>query len=124
MSGMQINTPLPETVHLCDENFPYWIKLQRHKPETNTWVDASPSIVLPLLEAGIFDEKGLVFNANNIASVLQRRPDIVGKVAGRVTSLQQLATDAKAPHVVRPFKASSVSWCVATSYRPNWVSNS
>lgn len=58
MSGKQVTTPLPETVHFRDENFPYWIKLQWHNPETNSWQDASPTIVLPLLEAGTFDEKG------------------------------------------------------------------
>ena len=51
MSGMQIETPLPETVHLCDENFLYWIKLQWHNPTTNSWHDAS----LPLLAAGTFE---------------------------------------------------------------------
>lgn len=35
--------------------------------------------------------ENVVFNANNIASILQRRPDIVGKVAGRFTTLDQMA---------------------------------
>jgi hypothetical protein len=35
--------------------------------------------------------ENVVFNSNNIASILQRRPDLVGKLAGRVTSLDQLA---------------------------------
>ncbi len=58
MSGMKIETPLPETVHLCDENFTYWIKLQRHNPDTNTWQDASSAKVLPLSKAGTFDQNG------------------------------------------------------------------
>ena len=35
--------------------------------------------------------ENVVFNANNIASILHRRPDIVGKVAGRFTTLDQMA---------------------------------
>lgn len=35
--------------------------------------------------------ENVVFNANNIASILQRRPDLVGKVAGRFTTLDSLA---------------------------------
>ena len=35
--------------------------------------------------------ENMVFNANNIASILQRRPDIVGKVAGRITNIEQMA---------------------------------
>jgi hypothetical protein len=35
--------------------------------------------------------ENVVFNANNIASILARRPDIVGKVAGRMTTLDQMA---------------------------------
>jgi hypothetical protein len=51
------------------------------------------------LEAGVSaDEKkkaelaeNMVYNANNIAAILQRRPDIVGTVAGRITNVQQMA---------------------------------
>jgi hypothetical protein len=35
--------------------------------------------------------ENVVFNSNNIASILQRRPDIVGVVAGRFTTLDQMA---------------------------------
>jgi hypothetical protein len=35
--------------------------------------------------------ENVVFNANNIASILARRPDLVGKVAGRFTSLESMA---------------------------------
>ncbi len=35
--------------------------------------------------------ENVVFNANNMASILARRPDIVGKVAGRFTTLEQMA---------------------------------
>ena len=35
--------------------------------------------------------ENVVFNANNMASILARRPDIVGKVAGRFTTLDQMA---------------------------------
>jgi hypothetical protein len=35
--------------------------------------------------------ENVVFNSNSIASTLARRPDLVGKVAGRFTSLDQMA---------------------------------
>ena len=35
--------------------------------------------------------ENMVFNANNIAAILQRRPDIVGKVSGRITNVEQMA---------------------------------
>ena len=77
MSGKQITTPLPETVHFCDENFPYWIKLQWHNPETNSWHDASPAVVLPLLEAGTFDEKGYRLGDPRRAHVLHHLPNLL-----------------------------------------------
>ncbi len=77
MSGRRITTPLPEIVHFCDENFPYWIKLQRHDPGTNSWRDASPAIVLPLLEAGMFDEKGYRLEDPRRARVLHHLPNLL-----------------------------------------------
>lgn len=77
MSGMKIDTPLPETVHLCDENFAYWIKLQWHNAKTNTWHDASAAIVLPLLEAGTFDEKGYRLEDPRRARVLTHLPNLL-----------------------------------------------
>jgi hypothetical protein len=56
LSGKVIKTPLPEDVHLLDENFPYWIKLQWFNPANKKWQDASPAIVLPLFEAEIFED--------------------------------------------------------------------
>ena len=35
--------------------------------------------------------ENMVFNINNIASILRRRPDIVGVVASRITNVQQVA---------------------------------
>src|SRR5580693_4504498 len=35
--------------------------------------------------------ENMVYNANNVASILQRRPDLVGVVAGRYTTVQQMA---------------------------------
>lgn len=77
MSGKQINTPLPETVHLCDDNFIYWIKLQWHNPTTNTWHDASPANALPLLAAGTFDEKGYRLEDPRRARVLPHLPNLL-----------------------------------------------
>jgi len=66
------------------------------KPQKPQNVDANGNPVwVPGVSA---DEKkkaelseNVVFNANNIASILQRRPDIVGKVSGRFTTLDQMA---------------------------------
>lgn len=77
MSGMQITTPLPETVHFRDENFPYWIKLQCHNPDTNSWRDASATIVLPMLDAGTFDEKGYRLGDPRRARVLHHIPNLL-----------------------------------------------
>jgi hypothetical protein len=77
MSGKQITTPLPETVHFCDENFPYWIKLQWHNPETNSWHAASPAVVLPLLEAGTFDDRGYRLEDGRRARVLHHLPNLL-----------------------------------------------
>ncbi|HEY7095386.1 MAG TPA: hypothetical protein VH437_01575 [Terriglobales bacterium] len=76
-SGRKIKTPI-ETVTLRDENFVYWIKLQWHNPQTKTWQDASPSIVLPLLEAGTFDEKGYRLEDPRRARVLPHLPSLLG----------------------------------------------
>lgn len=75
-SGKQIKTPL-ETVELCDENFIYWIKLQWHNPATNSWHDASPSAVLPLLASGQFDEKGYRLEDPRRARVLTHLPNLL-----------------------------------------------
>lgn len=77
MSGMEIETPLPEKVHLRDENFPYWIKLQRYNSQTKSWHDASASIVLPLLEAGTFDERGYKLEDPRRARVLPHLPTLL-----------------------------------------------
>ena len=77
MSGLKIDTPLPETVHLCDENFTYWIKLQWHNPKTNSWHDASSAMVLPLLESGTFDEKGYRLEDPRRARILPHLPTLL-----------------------------------------------
>lgn len=54
MSGKQIVTPV-ETVHLLDENFPYWIKLENPDPSRKgKWIGAKSNEVVPLLQAGTF----------------------------------------------------------------------
>ena len=77
MRGMEIESPLPEKVHLRDENFPYWIKLQWHNPQTKSWQDASPAIVIPLLDAGKFDEKGYRLEDPRRARVLPHLPTLL-----------------------------------------------
>ena len=56
MSGKVIETPAPESVHFCDENFPHWIKLERRNPDTGQWEEAYSEIVVPLLQAGQFSD--------------------------------------------------------------------
>ena len=53
MSGMQIETPLPETVHLCDENFLY--KIAMAQPDDELLARRFSGAVLPLLAAGTFE---------------------------------------------------------------------
>jgi hypothetical protein len=65
-----IPTPLPETVHLLDENFLYWIKLQRPNPQVpGTWIGAKASAVIPLLESGAFDETGFRMDASRVLAL-------------------------------------------------------
>ena len=57
LSNKVIESPLPERIYLRDENFPYWIKLENPDPSRPVeWVGAKSSIVIPLLDAGIFDQ--------------------------------------------------------------------
>src|ERR1017187_8905908 len=63
LSNRVIAAPLPQKVHLRDENFPYWIKLENPDPSRlGEWVGAKANIVVPLLEAGIFDQKDRRFD--------------------------------------------------------------
>ena len=57
------------------------------KPQSTAWVQGATADEKKKAELA----ENMVYNANNIASILQRRPDIVGKVAGRITSLEQMA---------------------------------
>jgi hypothetical protein len=61
LSGKVLKNPLEE-VHLLDENFPYWIKLENDDPSRpGTWIGSKASIVVPKLETGEFDDKGFTF---------------------------------------------------------------
>ena len=77
MSGMQIETPLPETVHLCDENFLYWIKLQWHNPTTNSWHDASQARCYLYLLLVRSNEKGYRLKDPRRARVLPHLPNLL-----------------------------------------------
>ena len=57
------------------------------KPQSTDWVQGATADEKKKAELA----ENMVFNANNIASILQRRPDIVGKVAGRITNVEQMA---------------------------------
>jgi hypothetical protein len=70
LSGKIIKTPLPEDVHLLDENFPYWIHLQvPDLTRPGEWVSAKPCVVLPLLEKGIFDDTGYRYDERRARSL-------------------------------------------------------
>lgn len=57
MSGKVIQTPLPEQVYLRDDNFPYWLHLEMQDPaKPGDWIGAKSNIVVPMLDAGIFDD--------------------------------------------------------------------
>lgn len=73
-----IKAPLPEEVHLLDENFLYWIKLEHPNVDVpGQWIGAKANVVIPLLEKGIFDETGFrmdesrVLALSNIPNLLQ-----------------------------------------------------
>jgi hypothetical protein len=71
LSGSVVQTPLPEAVHLRDENFPYWIKLENPDPSRpGEWVGAKSSVVIPCLDAGIFDQVGFRFEAERARALL------------------------------------------------------
>ncbi|HET9184073.1 MAG TPA: hypothetical protein VFP59_18245 [Candidatus Angelobacter sp.] len=83
LSGKVIKTPLPEHVHLLDENFPYWIHLENQDPVRNgAWISTKANVVLSDLEAGIFDQNGFRFDAQRARSlsylpVLLRNPHCI-----------------------------------------------
>lgn len=77
MSGKIIKTPIDESVHLRDENFPHWIKLQMFDEKNNCWVDAYSSIVVPLLQARIFTDEGYRMADPRRAPALLNVPDLL-----------------------------------------------
>jgi hypothetical protein len=78
MSGKVIPTPLPEDVHLLDENFPYWLQLQYRDPVTGEFKDAAASIVVPLLKgAGNFDDSDYRMHDPRRARTLPNLPRLL-----------------------------------------------
>jgi hypothetical protein len=71
-----IQSPL-EQVHLLAENFPYWIKLENPNP-TNLLetIPAKSNIVVPMLEAGTFDQTGFTFDETR-AKALFNVPELL-----------------------------------------------
>ena len=80
MSGKIIETQLPESVHLLDENFPYWIKLQWLNPNTNKWEDAPQALVVPQLESRIFSDEGYRLEDPRRARMLPHMPDLLKRL--------------------------------------------
>lgn len=71
MSDKAIKTGLPEVVHLRDENFLYWIKLETSDPtRSGQWVGAKPSLVLPLLNNGTFNQSLYRFDPTRSKALL------------------------------------------------------
>ena len=56
------------------------------KPVSNQWQPGATAMQKNKADLA----ENMVFNANNVASLLMRRPDIVGAVAGRFTTLDQM----------------------------------
>jgi len=133
-SGKLITTPL-EVVELCDENFVYWIKLQWHNPDTNSWHDASPAIVLPLLLAGKFDEKGYRLEDPRRARVLTHLPNLLrdpekiyencrcgrGGIRGKYVYVQEYKGQLKVAFTLHDLRLGKV--IVVTSFwtTKNWL---
>jgi hypothetical protein len=70
LRNLAILTPLPETVHLLDENFLYWIKLEHpdvHHP--TEWIKANAKQVIPMLEAETFDETGFRMDESRVLAL-------------------------------------------------------
>lgn len=84
LSGRQIQTPV-EVVTLCDENFPYWIKLETPDPtRPGEWVGAVAGLLVPVLNAGMFTLQGYRFNDARAKSLLDvpnllRNPNCIHK---------------------------------------------
>jgi hypothetical protein len=57
-----------------------------NKPKSTDWVPGATAMQKNKADLA----ENMVFNANNVAALLQRRPDIVGAVAGRFTTLDQM----------------------------------
>lgn len=71
LSGRRITTPLPEQVHLLDENFPYWIKLEIENPsQPGTRIGATAKLVIPKLEAGSFEDSGYTYDEKRSRALL------------------------------------------------------
>lgn len=60
--------------------------LKPQKPQSTDWVQGVSADEKKKAELA----ENMVYNANSVAALLQRRPDIVGAVAGRFTTLDQM----------------------------------
>jgi hypothetical protein len=71
LSGKALTTPLPEIVHLLDDNFPYWIKLENPDPSRpGETIGAKSNLVIPILERGDFNDAGYTFDETRVKSLL------------------------------------------------------
>lgn len=74
-----IESPLPETVHLLPDNFLYWIKLEYpNLSMPGEWIQAKPSVVIPMLENGTFNETGFRIDERR-ANALFNLPDLLSR---------------------------------------------
>jgi hypothetical protein len=72
-----IESPIHERIHLLPENFPYWIKLENPDPTNiKEWIGAKANVVVPLLEAGGFDQTGFRIDDSR-ARALFHIPDLL-----------------------------------------------
>jgi len=125
-----VATPLPEDVHLIDDNFPYWIKLQWLNPKTQKWVDASPGIVIPLLEAGIFSDVDYRLEDPRRAKALPHLPDLlsapdavyrnppISPIRGRHVYIQDYGHQIKAAYTLSDNRIQKV--IVVSSFWTTW----
>ena len=77
MDKRVLKSPLPEEIHLLSENFPYWIKLENPNPSNLLEIiPAKSNVVVPMLEAGTFDQTGFTFDERR-ANALFNIPELL-----------------------------------------------
>jgi hypothetical protein len=71
LSGKVIKTPLPEEIHLLDDNFPYWIKMETPNPSiAGESAGVTAKVIIPMLDKGDLDDAGFTFDEKRANALL------------------------------------------------------